>query len=245
MTRFAGKVALITGASSGIGLAAAMRFAHEGARVAIVYLHPRGPELTDQLAEAGAPEAIAHAADVADEHQMERVVNDTLQRFGRLDVIINNAGMMTFKPIVELSSAEWRRVLDVDLMGAVHLTRLGLLHLPAGGAIVNVSSVHAERTTPLVAPYAAAKAALLALTRSTAIEGAAKGIRANAVIPGAIDTPMLWNNPNLKSGAEKIEASDVGKPEDVAAAIAFLASEDARFITGSALRVDGGRLARL
>jgi NAD(P)-dependent dehydrogenase (short-subunit alcohol dehydrogenase family) len=96
-----------------------------------------------------------------------------------------------------------------------------------------------------VAPYAAAKAALLSLTRSTAIEGAEKGIRANAVIPGAIDTPMLWNNPNLKSGKEKIEAADVGKPEDVAAAIAFLASEDARFITGSALHVDGGRLARL
>jgi NAD(P)-dependent dehydrogenase (short-subunit alcohol dehydrogenase family) len=113
------------------------------------------------------------------------------------------------------------------------------------GAIVNLSSVHAERTSPLVAPYAAAKAALLSLTRSAAIEGAPKGIRVNAVVPGAIDTPMLWDNPNVRSGAEKLDKNDVGQAANVAAAIAYLASDDATFITGAALAVDGGRLGRL
>ena len=97
----------------------------------------------------------------------------------------------------------------------------------------------------MVAPYAAAKAALLSLTRTSSIEGKPKGVRANAVLPGAIDTPMLWDNPNIKSGAEVIDKADVGKPEEVAAVIAFLASDEASFMTGAAVNVDGGRLAKL
>ncbi|HYF09190.1 MAG TPA: SDR family oxidoreductase, partial [Acetobacteraceae bacterium] len=99
--------------------------------------------------------------------------------------------------------------------------------------------------TPLVAPYAAAKAAMMSLTRSAAIEGRGKGIRCNVVVPGAIDTPMLWDNPNIKSGVETIDPADVGKPEDIAAAVAFLAAPEARFVTGAELAVDGGRLAKL
>jgi NAD(P)-dependent dehydrogenase (short-subunit alcohol dehydrogenase family) len=136
-------------------------------------------------------------------------------------------------------------VLGVDFMGSVHFTKQAFLHMKNCGAIVNVASIHALVTSPLVAPYAAAKAATLSLTRSASIEGREKGIRANVVLPGAIDTGMLWDNPNVKSGAEKIDPKDVGKPEDVAAAVAFLASDDAAFITGTALRVDGGRLDRL
>ena len=117
--------------------------------------------------------------------------------------------------------------------------------MPKGGAVVNISSVHAVETTPLVAPYATAKAAVLSLTRSAAIEGAPRGIRVNAVLPGAIDTPMLWENPNVKSGVEVIDPASVGKPEDVADVIAFLASDEARFVQGAAIRVDGGRLSRL
>ena len=117
--------------------------------------------------------------------------------------------------------------------------------MKAGGAIVNVSSVHAVETTADVAPYAAAKAALLSLTRSTAIEGKALGIRANAILPGAVETKMLRGNPNLATGAETLNAGDVGRPEDIAAVVAFLASDDAAFVTGATLAVDGGRLARL
>jgi NAD(P)-dependent dehydrogenase (short-subunit alcohol dehydrogenase family) len=112
-------------------------------------------------------------------------------------------------------------------------------------SLVNVSSVHAVETTPLVASYAAAKAALLSLTRSASIEGKDRHIRVNAVLPGAVDTPMLWQNPNLESGLETIAATDVGQPEDVPEAIVFLASDDARFVWGMGLRVDGGRLSRL
>jgi NAD(P)-dependent dehydrogenase (short-subunit alcohol dehydrogenase family) len=136
-------------------------------------------------------------------------------------------------------------VFAVDLLGAVHFTREAFRRMGQGGAIVNIASVHAVMTTPNVAPYAAAKAALLSLTRSTAIEGKPKGIRANAILPGAIDTPMLWSNPNLKSGAEKLDPKDIGKPEDIAGAVAFLASADAAFVTGASLEVDGGRLAQL
>src|SRR5262249_42088724 len=119
------------------------------------------------------------------------------------------------------------------------------LAMQAGGAIVNVSSIHAEETTPLVASYAAAKAALLSLTRSGALEGKPKGIRVNAILPGAVDTPMLWNNPNVASGAEAVDRAFVGRPEDVAAVSAYLASADAAFVQGAAVRVDGGRLDRL
>jgi NAD(P)-dependent dehydrogenase (short-subunit alcohol dehydrogenase family) len=172
-------------------------------------------------------------------------VKAALDRFGRLDVVVNNAGMMLFKPIEELTEQDWLKVLGVDLFGAVHFTRQAFLTMKPGGAIVNVASVHALVTSPLVSTYAAAKAAVVSLTRSASIEGKAKGIRVNAVLPGAVDTPMLWNNPNVKSGAETIDPKAVGRPEDIAAAIAFLASDDAAFVDGVALRVDGGRLDRL
>jgi NAD(P)-dependent dehydrogenase (short-subunit alcohol dehydrogenase family) len=152
---------------------------------------------------------------------------------------------MIFKPIEEQTLDDWRRILGVDLIGAFFFIKQAFLKMKGGGAVVNVSSVHAIETEPLVAPYAAAKTALLSLTRSAALEGKPKGIRVNAVLPGAIDTPMLWDNPNVRSGAEVIDKTQVGTAEDVAAAIAFLAGDDARFICGAGLRVDGGRLVRL
>lgn len=244
--RFAARVAIVTGGAGGIGLATARRLAEEGARVVVADIDQPGAEAAAEAArQSGAPAAWASACDVADAAQVEATVRGALARYGRLDVVVNNAGLMRFKPLVELAPDDWQQVLGVDLMGAAFFTRLGLLHLGSGGAIVNVSSVHAVETVPNVAPYAAAKAALLSLTRSTALEGRARGIRANAVLPGAIDTPMMWENPNIKAGLEVIRPEDVGQPEDVAAAIAYLASDDARFITGAALRVDGGRLGRL
>lgn len=245
--RFANKVVIVTGATSGIGLATALRLAGEGARVVVASRQADKSETAAGEAKtAGAPDAFGIGCDVSSESDCERVVAATLERFGRLDAVVNNAGMMTFKPLAETTADDWIKVLGVDLLGAVHFTRLAFLHMgEGGGAIVNVSSVHAERTSRLVAPYAAAKAALLSLTRSTAIEGAERRIRANAVLPGAIDTPMLWDNPNVKSGAEKIDPTDVGRSEDVAATIAYLASDDAVFVTGASLNVDGGRLGRL
>lgn len=243
--RFKDRVAIVTGGANGIGLATATRLAAEGAAIVIADLHFEASETAAAaLAVEGGAGALGLACDVSDEAQVEAAVQATLERFGRLDVVVNNAGMMLFRPLQDFTGADWSRILGVDLMGAVHFTRQAFLHMK-GGAIVNLSSVHAERTSALVAPYAAAKAAILSLTRSAAIEGAAKGIRVNAIMPGAIDTPMLWDNPNVKSGAEKIDPSDVGRAENVAAAIAYLASDDAAFVTGAALAVDGGRLGRL
>lgn len=244
--RFSERVAIVTGGASGIGLATAKRLAVEGARVVIADLNAQSARAAaTQLSSAGAPDVWASVCNVADAAQVQSTVQGALQRWGRIDVIVNNAGLMVFKPIVALTGEDWQRILNVDLLGAFYFIQQGFEHMQPGSAIVNVASIHAVETEPLVAPYAAAKAALLSLTRSAALEGKPKGIRVNAILPGAVDTPMLWNNPNVKSGQEKIQHADVGKPEDIAAVIAYLASDDARFVQGAAVRVDGGRLDRL
>lgn len=244
--RFQDKVAIVTGGASAIGLAVAKRLASEGARLVLADLDEGA--LNKALAvvkAAGAPGVWLSVCDVAVEAQVEATVQGTLERFGQLDVIVNNAGLMEFKALEELTGEDWLRTLNVDLLGAFYFTKQAFLHMKPGGAIVNVSSIHAIETQPLVAPYAAAKAALLSLTRSSVLEGKSKRIRINAVLPGAIDTPMLWENPNVKSGAETIDRADVGKPEDVAATIAYLASSDAAFVQGAQVRIDGGRLDQL
>jgi len=246
MRRFEGKSVIVTGAASGIGLATAKRFGRDGARVVVADLNvEHATNAAESIKAAGAPDAWACACDVSDEQQVAACVAGTIDRFGTLDVVVNNAGLMTFKSLVDLTADDWRRVLGVDLLGAFFFVRESFRRMKQGGAIVNVASIHAVETEPDVAPYAAAKAALVSLTRSAAIEGKALGIRVNAVLPGAVDTPMLWANPNVKSGVEKIVKADVGTPDDLAAAIAFLASNDARFVQGAALVVDGGRLDRL
>ena len=244
--RFTGKVAIVTGGASGIGLATATRLGSEGARVVLADLDTqKGQAAAQQVRDAGGPDALGVACDVAREDQVQAAVGAAFERFGRLDGIVNNAGLMLFKPIAEQTADDWLRVLSVDLLGAFYFTKHAFLRMAPGGAIVNVSSIHALETSPLVACYAAAKAALLSLTRSAALEGKPKGIRVNAILPGAIDTPMLWNNPNVKSGQETIDPADVGKPEDIASVIAYLLSDDARFVQGAMVRVDGGRLNRL
>jgi NAD(P)-dependent dehydrogenase (short-subunit alcohol dehydrogenase family) len=244
--RFTGKVAIVTGGASGIGLATAKRFGSEGASVVIADLEGEKSErAADEVRTAGSPEVIAAVCDVADERAVEATVATAMEKFGKLDVVVNNAGLMVFKPIAEQTGDDFLRILNVDLLGAFYFTKQAFLNMKQGGVIVNVSSVHAVETTPLVASYAAAKAALVSLTRSASLEGKSLGIRVNAILPGAVDTPMLWENPNIKSGVETINLTDVGKPEDIAATIAYLASDDAKFVDGAAVRVDGGRLSRL
>jgi NAD(P)-dependent dehydrogenase (short-subunit alcohol dehydrogenase family) len=241
------KVAVVTGAAGGIGLATARRLLGDGASVVLADLDESrlaaaGAELGRQ---ADAACIALSRCDVSAEADVIRTVDLAVQRFGSIDIIVNNAGMMVFKPLAEHTGDDWNRILGVDLVGAFYFIKQAFLRMPAGGAIVNVASVHAIETEPMVASYAAAKAALLSLTRSAALEGKPKGIRVNAVLPGAIDTPMLWDNPNVKAGIEVIDKADVGEPRDVADVIAFLASDAARFVQGVSLLVDGGRLARL
>ena len=242
---FAGMTAIVTGGLGGIGFATSMRLAGDGANLVLVDLDKARPEQVDELKSAGAPGVLSLACDVSDEEQVDVVCRAAVQAFGPFHFLVNVAGLATFKPLVELSSADWTRVISVNLLGAVYFTTRALRVIPSGGAIVNVSSIHALQTGANLAPYAASKAGLLSLTRSTAIEGKSRGIRANAVLPGAVDTPLLWNNPNVKSGGERIAPEDVASPAAIASAIALLLSNDAGFVTGATLTVDGGRLAQL
>jgi glucose 1-dehydrogenase len=239
--RFKDRVCLVSGGGSGIGKATCLRFAGEGGRVAVLDINDDGGNGTaEEITRAGG-EALFVKTDVSDSGQVQAAVRAAVDRWGAVHVVVNDAAMMTFKPVVELADEDWDRVLAVNLRSVFLLCKYAVPHMPAGGAIVNISSVHAHETTKNVVPYASSKGGMEAFTRGFSEELAARKIRINCVAPGAVDTPMLWNNPNVKSGAEKIQGA-VGKPEDIAAAVCFLASDEARFITGTTLVADGGRL---
>jgi NAD(P)-dependent dehydrogenase (short-subunit alcohol dehydrogenase family) len=244
--RFDNKTVIITGAAGGIGLAIAQRFSDEGANIVMTDIKLDGlQKAATQLKTGQHSKPLLVECDVSQEKQVQSAYTTALDRFGSVHIIVNNAGLMIFKKLEEHTADDWLRVLNVDLMGAFYFTKSAFLNMETGGAIINVSSIHAIETTPMVSSYAAAKAALVSLTRSSAIEGKEKGIRVNAILPGAIDTPMLWDNPNIKAGIEQVNKDSVGRPGDIASVAGFLASEDAAFVNGAMIVVDGGRLSRL
>jgi NAD(P)-dependent dehydrogenase (short-subunit alcohol dehydrogenase family) len=198
----------------------------------------QGQETANLVKQRGG-DAIFARADVAREDEIIAAVQQTIDRWGKVDILVNNAAMMTYKKIVDLSSAEWDMVMAVNLRSVFLFCKYCIPHM-TNGAIVNVSSVHAHETTANVVPYASSKAGMESFVRGVSIEYPDQ-IRINCVAPGAVNTPMLWNNPNIKSGAEVITGK-VGEPEDLAAAICFLASDEAKYINGTTLVVDGGRL---
>lgn len=241
--RFTDKVCIVTGATSGIGRATAERMGAEGGKVLVVGRdEERGHEVVSHINGNGG-EALFADVDVADANAVEAAVNQAITAWGRVDVLVNNAAMMTFTPIVDLSVEEWDRVQAVNLRAVFLFCKFAIPHIN-GGAIVNVSSVHAFQSTANVIPYAASKGGMEAFSRGVALEYDIKKVRINCVAPGAVDTPMLWDNPNVKSGEEKIEGV-IGKPEDIASAICYLASDEARYVNGTTLVVDGGRLGML
>jgi glucose 1-dehydrogenase len=239
--RFTDQICLVTGGGSGIGRAACEMFAKEGAHVAIIDINEdRGAECARSINQSGGS-AIFVRANVGAPEDVRHAVDAVVQQWRRIDVIVNDAALMTFTPLVDTSEEDWDRVIAANLRSVFLFCKYGVPHIPAGGSIVNISSVHAHETTKNVVPYAASKGGIEAFTRGFSEELADRKIRINCVAPGAINTPMLWNNPNIKSGAEKVEGA-VGEPEDIASAILYLASAEARFITGTTLVVDGGRL---
>ncbi|HLX26483.1 MAG TPA: SDR family oxidoreductase [Candidatus Cybelea sp.] len=242
--RFSGKTCVVTGGGSGIGRATCLQMAQEGGYVVVADLDLASAQATaDAITKAGGT-AIAAQADVGSSAAVQAVVQKAVANSGAIHAIVNDAAMMTFTPIVDIAEADFFKVLGVNLGSVFYFAKYGAPHMPTGSAFVNVSSVHAFATTPNVVPYASSKGAIEAFTRGFAIEMQSRGIRVNAVAPGSVDTPMLWNNPNVKSGVEKL-SGPIGKPEDLSEAICFLASDDARFINGATLLVDGGRLAAL
>jgi NAD(P)-dependent dehydrogenase (short-subunit alcohol dehydrogenase family) len=238
--RFHNKVAIVTGGGSGIGRATCLRFAAEGGRVVIADLNEaKAQEVATEIDPSG-QQSLAIHCDVSRTEDVRQTIEKTLAHFRRLDIVVNNAALMTFADAVNISVEDWDRVMDTNLRSVFLFSKLALPHIK-GGAIVNVSSVHAHETTPHNSPYAASKAGIESFTRALSLEVQPSHCRVNAVAPGAVDTPMLWNNPNVKSGKEKITGK-VGKPEQIAAVICFLASEEAGFIHGTTIIADGGRL---
>jgi glucose 1-dehydrogenase len=238
--RFTDKVCLVTGAGSGIGRATAERFGAEGGKVVIIDRNEQGGKETVDRINQNKGEAIFSKCDVSNEDEIKAAIQLAIDTWKRIDVVVNNAAMMTFKKLVDLTSEEWDRVMAVNLRSVFLFCKYSIPYLDHG-AIVNISSVHAHETTANVVPYASSKGAMEAFIRGVSLEYPYPKLRINCVAPGAVDTPMLWNNPNVKSGAEKVEGA-IGKPEQLAAAICFLASDEAGFINGTTLVVDGGRL---
>jgi NAD(P)-dependent dehydrogenase (short-subunit alcohol dehydrogenase family) len=252
--RFEGKVALLTGTASGIGRALAQRFAAEGAALAIVDRNEAGLKETAASLPGNARTAL-FAIDVADEDAVASCVSDVLAEFGRIDVLCNNAGIggdMAAAP--DQDSATWRQVMEVNLYGAVFFTKYVSRAMIAArsGAIVNTASVAGIRSGAGGNAYSASKAGLVNFTMTSACDLGEHGIRVNAVCPGLIETGMT--KPIFDFAREKgkegrlgyrCELRRYGRPEEIAAAIAFLASDDASYITGQALPVDGGNTASL
>jgi NAD(P)-dependent dehydrogenase (short-subunit alcohol dehydrogenase family) len=248
MRRFLDKVALVTGGGGAIGAAAAERLSSEGARVVIVDVDAERAEAT---AAALGGEAVAAVADVGDAAEAASAIELAVSRFGRLDVVFNNAGISGVRaPVHELEVAEFDEVLRVNLRGVFLVLRESLRAMIAGGgggAILNMSSSMAGWDVLAGgSAYAASKHGVLGLTRTAALDAAPFGIRVNAVCPGVIETPL--GMPDLADGtsgrdrrAARIPLRRVGQPADVAAVVAFLASDDARHVTGASLLIDGGQ----
>lgn len=239
--RFSGKTCIVTGGGSGIGQATCLQMAAEGGNVVVADLRLDAAQGTvDQITKAGGA-AIAVQVDVGDATQVQTVIAAAVRAYTAIHVIVNDAAMMTFTPILSTADDDFFHVIKTNLGSVFFFAKYGVPHMPAGSSIVNISSVHAHATTQNVVPYASSKGAIEAFTRGFSLELAAAKIRINSVAPGAVNTPMLWNNPNVKSGAEKVEGA-IGEPADLSAAICFMASDDAKFVNGTTLVVDGGRL---
>lgn len=246
MNRFEEKTALVTGGTQGIGEAIVRRLAAEGADVVIV---------GSRSAEAGAPAAEAIAAEygvkalyrscnVADFDAVQAMIKDVIKELGGIDILVNNAGITRDKVLLAMSESDWDSVLDTNLKSMFNTIKACYRNFmkKKAGRIINITSVSGLMGNAAQANYTAAKGGVIALTKTVARELATRGVTCNAVAPGAIETPMTasMNQEALQKLLSTVPMGTIGKPEDIAACVAFLASEDARYITGEVIRVDGG-----
>ncbi len=242
--RFADQSVLVTGAAQGLGLAMARRFALEGAVVHLADVNEATVKsAADAIAESAGRAPVPHQVDVTDDVAVTSWIDGIAATDGRIDVLVNNAGIIRDNRVEKISNEDWHAVIDVSLSGSFHCIRAAMPHMKARryGRIISFSSM-SWRGNFGQANYVAAKAGIVGLTRTIALEGARDGITANAIAPGLIETPMLasMNGPARDLLISKVPLRHPGDPDDIAAAAAFLASPEARYITGVVLDVDGG-----
>ena len=254
--RLKSKVAVITGAASGIGKEIAVIFAREGAKVAIADLDPEAAEAAARGIDAGGDRAIGVAMDVADEQQVEAATAKVIEKFGALDVLVSNAGIQIVAPVVEFDFAKWKRMLSIHLDGAFLTTRAALrqMYKQESGCIIYMGSVHSKEASVLKAPYVTAKHGLVGLAKVVAKEGAAHGVRANVICPGFVRTPLVDKQIPEQARELGLSEREVVKNvmlketvdgefttvEDVAEAALFLASFGSNALTGQSIVVSHG-----
>jgi 3-oxoacyl-[acyl-carrier protein] reductase len=245
MRRLEGKVALVTGAAGGIGSAIAQRFAEEGASVACTDLDAGGAGAVAERVRTAGARATAIEHDVARRDSWEAAVAETVNALGPLDVLVNNAGITRDRTLLKLVDEEWDAVIDVHLRGTYLGCQQGLAAMRerGWGRIVNLSSISAWGSIGQT-NYAAAKAGIVGITRTVALEGARYGVLVNAIAPGGVDTPMLRAIPEelFEQGRELVPLRRYAQPGEIAAVAAFLASDDASYVTGQVIHVNGGAL---
>lgn len=246
--RLKNKTAIITGGGSGIGRATALRFSEEGARVMVADFNEKlGRETTDLIRENGGDAAFQYA-DVSVPSDVEKLVNETVATFGKLDIMVNNAGIShPENKIPNVPTEDWNKVIDVCLDGVYHGMKYAIPEMEKGegGSIINTASVAGIKGQKLLAAYTAAKSGVIAVTKSTALEFGKKNIRVNAIAPGVVDTAITneWKQMDkwpVLSTANALRR--IGQPEEIANAMLFLASDESSFVTGTTLVVDGGTL---
>lgn len=248
--RLKDKICIVTGGGSGIGRATCRVFAREGAKVVVA---DRNPEAAAAVAKE-LPGAVAFGVDVSSSADVKRMIDDTIRQFGRLDVIVNNAGYGTFGTVVDIDEAEWDALMAVNVRGVYLCCKYAIPAMKAtgGGAIVNVASVVASIGIRNRAAYVASKGAVAALTRAVALDHVAEGIRCNAIAPGTIDTPyyddVMARAPDPVAFRKGLEARQpigrLGTAEEMADGILFLASDESRFAVGAIVTIDGGMTAQ-
>jgi len=248
--RLKDKVALVTGGASGIGRATAELFAREGARVAVADYSPDGRNTVQAIENAGG-EAIFVPVDVSDSGQVAKMVEAALQAYTRIDILFNGAGILFYGTVLDTDEQAWNRVLSINLTGTYLCCRAVVPHMirQGGGSIINVAStVGAHDACANAVAYVTSKGGVTLFTKAMAIDHARQGVRVNALVPGATDTPMI-RKALTPEALEALAASQpigrLGRPEELAKAVLFLASDDASFVTGTAMYVDGGQTAKI
>ena len=248
MSRFKGKTAIVTGAASGIGRAVATRLVKEGARVVLGDINMAGlSAVKGELGDA----ASTHELNVANPAHCAAIVRSTLEQCGRLDILCNVAGVLQMAPVASITPDDWNRIIQINLGGTFYMCQAALPHLVASkGCIVNLASSAGLVGVPFGASYVASKHGVVGLTRALALEFANAGVRINAICPTGVNTPMVQGPPGegvdpalIKRSAPWLNGGEFCEPSDIADAVAFLASDEARRITGIAFPVDGGQKA--